>query len=89
MDKWPEVQATVRSVEQFEDIPDRYGDSPRKLADVIFAYDDLQQEHQYGSITVDWNSALYDAKENDTFMVRVNPKQGEKYYSPEATESGY
>jgi hypothetical protein len=88
--KWPETQATVRSVQRYEEPAGggryRY---ERKLADVTFAYTDLQQQHQYGSITVSYSSELYDAKEEDTFMIRVDPKQGDKYYSPEAARNGF
>jgi hypothetical protein len=56
---------------------------------VTFAYTDLQQQDQYGSITVSDSSELYDAKEEDTFMIRVDPRQGDKYYSPEAARNGF
>ncbi len=87
--KWPETQATVRSVHQYEELAggSRYM-YERKLADLTFAYMDQQQQHQYGSITVSDSSELYDAKEDDTFAIRVDPKQGDKYYSTEATEVG-
>ncbi|MGB6689035.1 MAG: DUF3592 domain-containing protein [Terracidiphilus sp.] len=83
-EKWPETQATVRSVMQYEEPPTHRYEYPRKLADVTFAYTDAQQELQYGWITVDDRSALYDAKENDTFSIRFNPAQPDQCYSPEA-----
>jgi|SRR5580698_9989889 hypothetical protein len=87
---WPEMQATVRNVMRYEEpLRGRYGGFTRKLADLTFAYTDLQQQHQYGSITVNDSSALYDAKEDDAFMIRVNPNQGEEYYSSDATPNGY
>lgn len=88
--KWPVVQAVVRSILQYDDIPTgRYASDPRKLADVTFAYVDLQQQHQYGSITVDDSSDLFDAKEDDTFTIRVDPDDGTKYYSPEAKKASH
>jgi hypothetical protein len=87
-DRGPEVQATVRSVLRYEEpsARGRYVFS-RRLADVTFAYMDTRQEHQYGSITVEDSSSLYDAKEDDTFMIRLNPAHPERYYSPETTRS--
>jgi hypothetical protein len=87
VNKWTDVQATVRSVMQYEEPPERAYEFPTKLADVTFAYTDPLGEHQYGSITVMDSSELYDAKKDDTFSVRVNPKHPEQYYSPEATIS--
>lgn len=87
VDKWPEVSATVRSIQQFEEpSPERY-EFPRKLADVTFAYTDTQRELQYGCITVEDSSLLYDMKEDDTFSIRVNPAHPEQYYSHEATKT--
>ncbi|MGA9670201.1 MAG: hypothetical protein WBQ94_13395 [Terracidiphilus sp.] len=87
VDKWTEVSATVRSIQQYEEPPTRAYEFPRKLADVTFAYTDTQSEHQYGCITVEDSSSLYDMKEDDTFSIRVNPAHPEQYYSPEATEA--
>jgi hypothetical protein len=81
---WPETQAIVRSIQRYEEPSDGRYEYDRKLADVTFAYTDLKRQHQYGSITVSDSSELYDAKEDDIFMIRVDPDQGEKYYSPEA-----
>ncbi|MGB7984945.1 MAG: hypothetical protein WCF54_07285 [Terracidiphilus sp.] len=86
VNQWTEVQATVRSVMLFEMPSQEYG-FPRNLAQVTFAYTDTQGEHQYGCITVKDNSDLYDAKEDDTFLIRVNPKHPEQYYSHEATKT--
>jgi len=88
--KWPEVQAVVRSAQQYDQFPTgryAYLHNAKKSADVTFAYFDLQQEHQYGSITVDDSSDLFDAKEDDTFTIRVDPCDGTKYYSPEAKKT--
>ncbi|MGA2352330.1 MAG: hypothetical protein ABSF70_17980 [Terracidiphilus sp.] len=85
VDKWLDAQATVRSVMQYEEPPERACEFSTKLAEVTFAYTDPQAEHQYGCITVKDSSELYDAKEDDTFSIRVNPKHPEQYYSPEAT----
>ncbi|MGA2217914.1 MAG: hypothetical protein ABSG51_07500 [Terracidiphilus sp.] len=85
VDRWPEVQATVRSVKPFEEPSYERYEFPRKLADVTFAYTDSQGELQYGCITVNDGSSLYDAKEDETFSIRVNPTHPEEYYSPEAT----
>ena len=68
---WPEVEATVRTVGQYELPSSQPYEFPRKLAEVTFAYTDTRREHQYGSITVEHSSTLYDAKENDTFTIRV------------------
>jgi hypothetical protein len=87
VNKWTEVQANVRSVMKFEEPPPRIYEFPRKLAEVTFAYTDTQGEHQYGCITVEDSSDLYDAKEDDTFSIRVNPAHPEQYYSQEATET--
>ena len=87
VDRWPEVKATVRSVLQYEDPPYRHYDSAIKLADVTFAFTNGLGEHQYGCITVAYTSDLYDAKENDTFLIRIDPKDQDQYYSPEATSS--
>jgi hypothetical protein len=84
-DNWPEVQAVVRSILKYDEEPTRGYALPRNFAEVTFAYTDTQQEHQYGSITVEDSSSLYDAKENDTFTIRVNPAHPEKYYSPDGT----
>ena len=87
VDKWPEARATVRNMVQFEEpSPERYA-FPRKLADVTFAYTDTQLELQYGCITVADSSSLYDAKEDDTFSIRVNPAHPDQYYSLEATKT--
>jgi hypothetical protein len=90
IDKWPEIAATVRSVERYDGLSGggRYA-PPRKLADVTFAYTDTLNDHQYGWITVQDSSSLYDLKEDDTFSIRVNPKHPERYYSPEATKAGF
>jgi hypothetical protein len=82
--KWPETQATVRSIEHYEMPSGGRYQFPRKLADVTFAYTDREQQHQYGSITVNGSSELYDAKEDDFFLIRVDPDQGDKYFSSEA-----
>jgi hypothetical protein len=92
MDKWPEVQATVRQIERYEmpvmaGMP--YYRPPRSLADLTFAYVDPGGDHQYGSITVGEESSLYDSQENDTFTIRVNPKYGDQYFSPEAVKRPY
>jgi hypothetical protein len=90
--KWPEVQAVVRLVQQYDEVPTgryAYLHDPRKFAEVTFAYVDLQQEHQYGSITVDESSDLFDAKEDDTFTIRVDTNDGTKHYSPEARKTSY
>jgi hypothetical protein len=87
VNQWTEVQATVRSVMQFEEPSLSDYEFPRKLADVTFTYTDTQGEHQYGCITVEDRSDLYDAKEDDTFSIRVNPTHPEQYYSHEATRT--
>jgi hypothetical protein len=86
-DKWPEVSATVRSIQQFEEPSRERYEFPRKLADVTFAYTDTQGEHQYGCITVEDSSSLYDMKEDDTFSIRVAPAHPEQYHSSEATKT--
>ena len=87
---WPEVQATVRIVSQFEEPPHRrYEYLPRRMAEVTFAYTDPNGEQQYGSITVEDSSSLYDAQENDTFTVRVDPEHPDRCYSPEAVRRPY
>jgi hypothetical protein len=86
-DKWPEAQATVRIVEQYEEPSAGRYESDRKLANVTFAYTDNQGSLQYGSITVQDSSDLYDAKENDTFSIRVDPMHPERYYSFEPTKA--
>jgi hypothetical protein len=87
VNKWTDAKATVRSIMQYEEPSERAYEFPRKLADVTFAYTDTQGEHQYGCITVEDSSELYDAKEDDTFSIRVNPKHPEQCYSPEATKT--
>jgi hypothetical protein len=87
VNKWTDVQATVRSVMQYEEPSPGAYEFPTKLADVTFAYTDTQGEHQYGCITVADSSELYDAKEDDTFSIRVNPTHPEQYYSPKATKT--
>jgi hypothetical protein len=87
IDKWPEVQATVRSIRLYEELPSRRYEFARKLAEVTFAYTDGQRNLQYGWIVVEDSSTLYDAKENDTFSIQVNPARPEQYYSPEATKA--
>jgi hypothetical protein len=83
-DKWPELQATVRIVKQYvEPAVDRY-DVPRPVAEVTFAFTDGLGEHQYGAILVADSSSLYDAKEDDTFSIRVNPANPDQYDSPDA-----
>jgi len=87
VDQWPEAQATVRIVERYvEPSAGRY-EFDKKLADVTFAYTDNQGSLQYGSITVQDSSDLYDAKENDTFSIRVDPMHPERYYSFEPTKA--
>jgi len=86
-EKWPEVQAIVRKVDQYELLKGRYPASYR-FAEITFAYTDPQQQHQYGVITVAESSTLYDAKEDDVFPIRVNPEHPDQCYSPEATSSG-
>ena len=82
--KWPEVQATVRIVKQYvEPAVDRY-DVPRPVAEVTFAFTDGQGQHQYGAILVGESSELYDAKEDDTFAIRINPANPDEYDSPDA-----
>ncbi|HUH63888.1 MAG TPA: hypothetical protein VLZ50_12865 [Terracidiphilus sp.] len=85
---WPEVQATVRIVNQFEEPPEDRYELSRKLAEVT-AYLDPKGEHQCESITVEDSSLLYDAQENDTFTVRVNPEHLDQYYSSEAARRPY
>ena len=87
IDKWPEVQATVRAISLYEEPPHTLYECARKLAEVTFAYIDDRHDLQYGSIVVEDSSTLYDAKENDTFSIRVNPAHPEQYYSPEATKA--
>jgi Protein of unknown function (DUF3592) len=87
VDKWPEVQGTVRSVEQYDEPRSGLYSSLRNTAEVTFAYKDMQGNLQYGCITVEDSSSLYDAKENDTFSIRVDPSHPEQYYSPEATKA--
>lgn len=87
-ENWPEVQAIVRKVDQYELLRGRYQDISCRFAEITFAYTDPQQEHQYGVITVTDNSTLYDAKEDDFFSIRVNPEQPDQCYSPEATNDG-
>jgi hypothetical protein len=92
MDKWPEVQATVRNVERYEmpvmaSVP--YYQPPRSFAELTFDYADPNGDHQYGSITVGEESTLYDAQENDSFTIRVNPDHGDQYYSHEAVKRPY
>jgi hypothetical protein len=83
-DRWPEVQAIVRIVKQYvEPAVDRY-DVPRPVAEVTFAFTDAQGEHQYGAILVGESSELYDAKEDDTFSIRINPANPDQYDFPEA-----
>lgn len=87
IDKWPVTQAKVRFVEQYEEPPtqNRYARFPlAKAADITFAYSDGSPDGKYGSITVSETSSLYDAKENDLFPIRFNPKRPEQYYSTES-----
>lgn len=86
-DKWPEVSATVRSVELFDEPSYARYELPRKLANLTFAYTDGQGSLQYGWITVQDSSDLYDAKEGDTFSIRVDPSHPEQYFSSEATHT--
>jgi hypothetical protein len=67
----------------------RFDPSTKNFAEITFVYSDSKQELQYGAITVNESSELYDAKENDTFPIRVNPQQPDQYYSQEATDPGY
>jgi hypothetical protein len=83
VDKWPEMQATVRRVERYE-LSSRYSEEPRKLVDVTFAYTDGHGDLQYGWITVDYLSDLFEGKEDDTFPIRVNPAHPDQYYSADA-----
>ncbi|MGA2649466.1 MAG: hypothetical protein ABSF28_03035 [Terracidiphilus sp.] len=83
-DKWPEVQATVRIVNQYEELAVERYDVSRKVAEVTFAFTDSRGEHQYGAILVADSSSLYDAKEDDTFSIRVNPANPDEYDSPDA-----
>jgi hypothetical protein len=86
-DRWPEAQAIVRIVDWYlEPSGGRY-EFDRKLADVTFAYTDSQGGLQYGCITVQDSSDLYDAKEDDTFSIRVNPAHPDQYFSSEATHA--
>jgi hypothetical protein len=59
----------------------------QKLADVTFAYTDTRRELQYGWIRVKESSSLWDAREDDTFPIRINPANPEEYYSPEAIKA--
>ena len=81
-DKWPEVQAIVRIVNQYEE-PVEY-DFPLKFAEGTFAFTDAQGEHQYGTLQVADSSSLYDAKEDDTFSILINPANPDQYDFPEA-----
>jgi len=83
-DKWPEVQATVRIVNRYEEPAVGRYELPRNVAEVTFGFTDGQGEHQYGAILVSDNSSLYDAKENDTFSIRINPANSDQYDFSEA-----
>lgn len=84
--KWPMVQATVRIVKQYEEPPVGRYELSRRVAEVTFAFTDAQGEHQYGAVLVSDSSSLYDAKEDETFSIRVNPANPDEYDFPEAIE---
>ena len=67
VDKWPTVQAIVRSVQYYEEPPSRAYEFPGKLADVTFACMDTCQEHQYGCIT--WKRVQHSMTRKKTILL--------------------
>jgi hypothetical protein len=85
--KWPETTATVSSVDRYEKPAGRYG--TYQAADVTFFYRDANNELQSGFYTVDDNSSLFNIGENDTFTVRFDPRNPERFWSDEYALTGW
>jgi hypothetical protein len=80
VDKWPETQATVVSVDRVV-AEGRYA----ARATVTFSYRPAGGEIQSGTFFVGDQSSLYNLDETDTFPVRYNPARPESFYSSEYT----
>jgi Protein of unknown function (DUF3592) len=79
-DRWPETAATVTSNDRF--IPESWQRGPSE-ATVVFCYTPDGGEVQSGQFRVDDGCALFNVEESDTFPIRYDPANPERYFSSE------
>ena len=80
VDKWPETEAGVVSVDRIA----AEGRYPGR-ATISFTYRPSGGEIQSGTFIVGDQSSLYNLDEKDSFPVKYNPARPERFYSSEYT----
>jgi Protein of unknown function (DUF3592) len=81
IDRWPQTEATVVSIEVVSEGGYR---QPPPSAKICFLYRDTTNSTQSGELTVDNLTSLYNLQANDTFQIRFNPQKPSKFYCSEA-----